>query len=185
MTGKSASAKGGSILRRLRVSTSILMALAFGVLLSFSSMQWVSSQQQLPTPNQILEHEAEVELGLAEGSLKQPGVSGGLVTTYREMADRLSVQPGRAGPSGPKRTVGCSSFFPGEFKNVKASQDCSLRRQAEEFIVFNPTDPDNIVAGQDASRLGVKHCGIAFSFDRGRTCGDINPSFCQFSLPVG
>src|SRR5207249_7574276 len=107
------------------------MALAFGALLSFSSMQQVSSQQQLPTPNQILEHEAQVELGLAEGSLKQPGVSGGVVTTYREMTDRLSVQPGRAGPSGPKRTVGCSSSFPGEFKNVKASQDCSLRRQAE------------------------------------------------------
>src|SRR3989441_1022912 len=185
MTGKSASAKGGSILRRLRVSTSILMALAFGVLLSFSSMQRVSSQQQLPTPNQILEHEAQVELGLAEGSLKQPGVSGGLVTTYREMADRLSVQPGRAGPSGHKRTVGCSSFFPGEFKNVKASQDCSLRRQAEEFIVFNPTDPDNIVAGQNDSRLGFNHCGIDFSFDRGRTWGDMTPPFWQFSLPDG
>ena len=169
----------------MRVSTSILMALAFGALLSFSSMQQVSSQQQLPTPNQILEHEAQVELGLAEGSLKQPGVSGGVVTTYREMTDRLSVQPGRAGPSGPKRTVGCSSSFPGEFKNVKASQDCSLRRQAEEFIAFNPTDPDNIVAGQNDSRLGFNHCGIDFSFDRGRTWGDMTPPFWQFMLLDG
>src|SRR5205809_6916460 len=109
------------------------MALAFGALLSFSSMQQVSSQQQLPTPNQLLEHEAQVELGLAEGSLKQPGVSGGGVTTYREMTERLSVQPGRAGPAGPKRKVGCSSSFIVEFKNVKACQDCSLHRHAAEF----------------------------------------------------
>jgi hypothetical protein len=41
-------------------------------------------------------------------------------------------------------------------------QDCSLRRQAEEVIAINPTDPDNLIAGQNDSRIGFNHRGYDF-----------------------
>jgi hypothetical protein len=60
------------------------------------------------------------------------------------------------------------------------NQDCSLRRQAEEVIAINPTNPDNLIAGQNDSRVGFNHCGYAWSFDGGRTWGDQVPPFYQF-----
>jgi hypothetical protein len=44
-----------------------------------------------------------------------------------------------------------------------------LRRQAEEVIVVNPVDPDNLLAGQNDSRIGFNHCGYDFSNDGGKT----------------
>jgi hypothetical protein len=55
-----------------------------------------------------------------------------------------------------------------------------LRRQAEEVIVVNPTNPNNLVAGQNDSRIGFNHCGYDFSFDGGKTWGDQLPPFYQF-----
>jgi hypothetical protein len=64
-------------------------------------------------------------------------------------------------------------------------QDCSLRRQAEEVIAINPTDPDNLIAGQNDSRIGFNHCGYDFSLDGGKTWGDMVPPFYQLILGDG
>jgi hypothetical protein len=60
------------------------------------------------------------------------------------------------------------------------NQDCSLRRQAEEVLVVNPTNPNNLIAGQNDSRIGFNHCGYDFSFDGGKTWADQIPPFYQF-----
>ena len=55
---------------------------------------------------------------------------------------------------------------------LRVNQDCSLRRQAEEVIAVNPRDADNLIAGQNDSRVGFNHCGYDYSLDGGRTWGD-------------
>ena len=69
--------------------------------------------------------------------------------------------------------------------NVRVNQDCSLRRQAEEVIAVNPTNPNNLIAGQNDSRIGFNHCGYAWSFDGGKTWGDQIPPFWAYVLPDG
>src|SRR2546425_769883 len=164
------------------------MALVLGVILSFGTFQWASSQQERQTPNQVLKEHADVELGLATPAFKRPAVSGGVITSFIEatVEDR---SPGRSGvdPHG-RSTEGCSRFFPGRFGigilggNVRVNQDCSRRRQAEEVIAINPTNPNNLIVGQNDSRIGFNHCGYDFSFDGGKTWGDQLPPFFQFIL---
>jgi hypothetical protein len=72
--------------------------------------------------------------------------------------------------------------------NTRVNQDCSLRRQAEEVVVVNPTDFSNLIAGQNDSRIGFNHCGYDWSLDRGRTWGDTGtapPPFWQEVLLDG
>src|SRR5690349_19084549 len=63
--------------------------------------------------------------------------------------------------------------------NVRANQDCTFRRQAEELIKINPIDANNIIAGQNDSRVGYNKCGFDYSFDAGKTWGDGIPPFYQ------
>ena len=56
------------------------------------------------------------------------------------------------------------------------NQDCSLRRQAEEWVGVNPRDFDNVIAGQNDSMVGFNHCGYDFSFDRGRSWASVGTS---------
>jgi hypothetical protein len=72
---------------------------------------------------------------------------------------------------------GCSARNLGQ--NVRVNQDCTFRRQAEEDIAANPTDPSNLVAGQNDSRIGFNHCGIDWSIDNGVHWGDLLPPFWQ------
>jgi hypothetical protein len=44
----------------------------------------------------------------------------------------------------------------------------------------NPTNPKNLIAGQNDSRIGFNHCGYDFSFDGGKTWADQIPPFYQF-----
>ena len=63
--------------------------------------------------------------------------------------------------------------------NVRVNQDCTFRRQAEEVIEINPSDPTNIIAGHNDSRIGFNHCGFDYSLDGGGTWGDGLPPFWQ------
>ncbi|HZR07935.1 MAG TPA: hypothetical protein VFA79_05080, partial [Myxococcales bacterium] len=63
--------------------------------------------------------------------------------------------------------------------NTRVNQDCSFRRQAEEMITFNPLDPNNLLAGQNDSRVGFNQCGIDWSTDNGKHWGDLLPPFRQ------
>jgi hypothetical protein len=62
---------------------------------------------------------------------------------------------------------------------VRVNQDCTYRRQAEEKIVYNPSNPTNLLAGQNDSRVGFNQCGIDWSTDDGVHWGDLLPPFRQ------
>ena len=76
-----------------------------------------------------------------------------------------------------RTTVGCGERNPNG--NVRVNQDCTFRRQAEEKLAFNPTEPTNLLAGMNDSRVGFNQTGIAFSVDNGEHWGDLLPPFRQ------
>jgi hypothetical protein len=79
-----------------------------------------------------------------------------------------------------KGTIGCSERDSSpRLGNTRVNQDCTFRRQAEEKIVYNPSRPDNLLAGQNDSRVGFNQCGISFSTDNGAHWGDMLPPFRQ------
>jgi hypothetical protein len=82
---------------------------------------------------------------------------------------------GHGSPGG--RTLGCGNRD--SRGNVRVNQDCTYRRQAEVDITYNPTDPNNIVAGQNDSRVGFNQCGIDWSTNNGSQWGDMLPPFRQ------
>jgi hypothetical protein len=83
-------------------------------------------------------------------------------------------------------TLGCSGRLGGQDGNTRVNQDCTHRRQAEEKIIFNPANHNNLLAGQNDSRVGFNQCGIAWSTDGGQTWGDLLPPFRQrFNNPAG
>src|SRR4051812_26780266 len=78
---------------------------------------------------------------------------------------------------GPAHSLGCGGRTSNGNKRV--NQDCTYRRQAEEEQVYNPADPNNIVGGQNDSRVGFNQCGIDFSTNNGKNYGDLLPPFRQ------
>ena len=74
-------------------------------------------------------------------------------------------------------TLGCRKRV--DHGNVRVNQDCSFRRQAEEDITYNPADPNNLLGGQNDSRVGYNQCGIDWSLDNGHQWGDLLPPFRQ------
>jgi len=134
---------------------------------------------------------AEGKLGVAhitvgDSTRALPAPSGGLVDaarfgaspdeTRQEEADapnssdiqQLSISQG---------TLGCRAR--NTDGNVRVNQDCTFRRQAEESIKINPTDPNNLIAGQNDSRIGFNHCGFDYSLDGGQHWGDGLPPYFQ------
>src|SRR5947209_15218642 len=121
-----------------------------------------------------------------------PAFSGGIVATAAdeiraEESDLASGSDGILSASGPTAgspgSLGCGERDKGP-GNVRVNQDCSFRRQAEEDITYNPTDPNNLVGGQNDSRVGFNQCGIDWSTDNGSHWGDMLPPFRQrFNAP--
>src|SRR5207237_10335891 len=85
------------------------------------------------------------------------------------------IKPAHSGP-GPG-TLGCSRRR--SHGNVRVNQDCSFRRQAEEDITYNPADRNNLLGGQNDSRVGFNQCGVDWSTDNGSRWGDMLPPFRQ------
>ena len=165
--------------------------------------------------NAVLAKAVDIELGVREATktdLKLPDLSGSVVTAALEQvgesqaavglraaaapeaqavqqaqAGRSAAQGGDDDDNGRAGTVGCSNVFTGGGapKNIRVNQDCSLRRQAEEVVAVNPTNPRNLVAGQNDSVVGFNHCGYDFSFDGGKTWGTLTPPFYQFTGVAG
>jgi hypothetical protein len=81
--------------------------------------------------------------------------------------------------SGPAHTLGCGSRSTGPRHSVRVNQDCTFRRQAEEDITYNPLDPNNLLGGQNDSRVGFNQCGIDWSTNNGKNWGDLLPPFRQ------
>ncbi len=163
----------------------------------FGGLVPLSSQPSQPVHNMVIERNLAIESGQVTPDIHEQLLSGGLLDGIREAraAQGGSPQSGQqsqqrarstSGPSSLRiRTLGCPKIFTGRFDNIKVNQDCSFRRKAEEFVVVNPNDPNHIVVGQNDSRIGFNHCGIDYSFDRGRHWGDQIPPFWQFLLLDG
>jgi hypothetical protein len=89
----------------------------------------------------------------------------------------IGADPGN--PTGvDAHTLGCGKRG-GKGGNERVNQDCTFRRQAEEDITYNPTDPNNLLAGQNDSRVGFNQCGIDWSTNNGKNWGDLLPPFRQ------
>lgn len=142
-----------------------------------------------PAGNQVLQNAMNVEKGVARPGTFRAKVSGGVVNAALDASGYFTRRAARTGSNhhggggiSTANTQGCQNTFHGGGQggsNVRANQDCSLRRQAEEVVVANPTNPRNLIAGQNDSRLGFNKCGYDWSFDGGRTWGDQVPPFYQ------
>jgi hypothetical protein len=95
----------------------------------------------------------------------------------RTAIETSSENPLSEALAGETETLGCSDRTSNG--NVRVNQDCTYRRQAEEKIAFNPANPDNLIAGQNDSRVGFNQCGIDWSMDDGQHWGDLLPPFRQ------
>jgi hypothetical protein len=139
--------------------------------------------------NKVILREIAYETGKAVRPKWAQKVSSGLMYDYLQVAGLIPKHAvaGTAGPAAGVSTLntqGCSqTLVSGTRENVKVNQDCSFRRQAEEFVAVNPNDTKNIIAGQNDSRLGYNQCGYDFTFDGGRTWGDFQPPFHQVLFP--
>jgi len=117
---------------------------------------------------------------------RAPFFSGGLLAAVATDAVDASAADGPRSPglglsSG---TVGCGERDLNH--NTRVNQDCTFRFQAEEGIVFNPADRNNLLAGMNDSRVGFNQCGIAFSTDNGQHWGDMLPPFrSKINNPAG
>ncbi|MEK6276173.1 MAG: hypothetical protein AABM30_12705 [Actinomycetota bacterium] len=152
--------------------------------------------------SKILRHKLAVQLGREAAQGKEMPVSSGVMYALLEgtgvlnarMAQWARTSQGRqalraAGHNSgisDNKTEGCQNVFHGHGqKNTRVNQDCSFRRQAEEMIQINPLNENNIIAGQNDSRIGYNHCGYDWSFDGGKNWGDQVPPFWQFVLLDG
>ena len=173
------------------ISVSVLIAGA-GLLGAAQAQQ---ANESVSPGNKILAHALAVETGRAVGRPHEAHVSSGVMyplwVSSGALAQRANagVASTAAAPAGFEAreggppTRGCSNVFRnGERQNIRVNQDCSLRRQAEEVIAVNPVNPQNLLAGQNDSRIGFNHCGYDFSNDGGNTWGDLLPPLWQFIL---
>jgi hypothetical protein len=162
--------------------------------LTGAALQLAAGQDEGPG-NQVLQRALDIELGKVQARPKEMLVSSGPVYTMLQASGELDRRAEEAGGSpaslsqpAASRTVGCRNRFTAASpnrRNTRVNQDCSLRRQAEEVVAINPTNPMNLIAGQNDSRIGFNHCGYAWSFDGGKTWGDMVPPFWQFVMADG
>ncbi|MGQ0569932.1 MAG: hypothetical protein ACT4P5_10455, partial [Armatimonadota bacterium] len=175
-----------------KVLMAVLVLVALAVMFPTITSQSVSSQQVVAKTNRILARNADILTGRVKARPKEMAVSGGVMTAYMERL--AAARPAAAGrrtaavvvPGVVRNTMGCSNEFRNANQvNVRVNQDCSFRRQAEESLAINPLDSNHLVAGQNDSRVGFNHCGIDFSFNRGKRWGDMVPPFYQFIMLDG
>ena len=155
------------------------------VLLSISVAQ-PALGQGTGSGNKVLAHQLAIATGTVQKQQYEQTVSSGVIYPLllangaierraNGVASKNSMFRTPASASG-----GCPNVFVGPARNTRVNQECSLRRQAEEVIAVNPTNPNNLIGGQNDSRLGFNHCGYDFSFDGGKTWADQTPPFYQF-----
>ncbi|MFN0148739.1 MAG: sialidase family protein [Dehalococcoidia bacterium] len=150
--------------------------------------------------NDVLARARDIELGNVVPKKYEQRVSSAPVRAVLEATGETPLRTARSGPIAPaspprrsdrrddRNSAFCSNVFRGRGDipdNVRVNQDCSLRRQAEEVVAVNPTNPNNLIAGQNDSRIGFNHCGYDWSFDGGKTWGDQVPPFWNFLLEDG
>ena len=165
----------------------LAMTASVAVIASALLVPQATTAKSGPIGNKILARALRFEQGRASPAKYQMPLSAGVVYTLLqasgELDRRADASGNRALLPSTSGTQGCkNTFVSGTIRNTRVNQDCSRRRQAEEVIAVNPTNPSNLIAGQNDSRIGFNHCGYDWSFDGGRTWGDQVPPFWQFLL---
>ena len=168
------------------------LAVAFALVVSESALGQKSDGTRRPA-NKVLSRALDITMGRVQPRVNEPLLSSGVTYALLQSSGEIEKRIARLGTSTPNlllgaslpnlgsKTAGCSNVYTsGNMSNVRVNQDCSLRRQAEEVIAINPTNSQNLIAGQNDSRIGFNHCGYDFSFNGGRTWGDQLPPFYQF-----
>jgi hypothetical protein len=111
------------------------------------------------------------------------GISGGTLDAVLPSAElqpnalQQQAETAQAAPAIKMTALGCGSRTSDD--NVRVNQDCTFRAQAGALIKVNPSDPQNLIAGFNNRRLGLNHCGFAYSLNGGRSWGDGEPPFWQ------
>lgn len=174
---------------RLLLSSLMVPALAATAILSIQA----PSSGRGVIKSKVWQRALDVELGKVKANPKLAKLSSGVMYAILQVSGVLDRRARDAAKSGSAPTVisspgtrGCSrTFTNGSATNTRVNQDCSLRRQAEETIAVNPTNPQNMIAGQNDSRAGYNQCGFDWTFDGGKTWGDQLPPFHQTILADG
>lgn len=171
-----------------RISVAVLVLVLTGGMILTGSSQTI-----LPIPNLAIEHDLAIVTGQAVRQPHEQMISSGVLESVRRarearsgasLALTRSAALSTAADTVQIRTLGCPTVFPGTFDNVRVNQDCNFRVHAEEILVIDPHDPDHLVAAQNSREIGVNHCAISFSFDRGRHWGDVGtPPLWEFTAP--
>ncbi len=174
-----------------RTWSSLVSALVVITALTLPDAGW--GQAKTSPPNNVLAHQLDIVTGKVKRQSYEQVLSSG--TIYTLLAASGAIDSRANATHGPTNTFqhtpasgsgGCPNVYTGDgIRNVRVNQDCSLRRQAEEVIAINPNNPDNIIGGQNDSRIGFNKCGYDFSFDGGKTWADQIPPFYQFINPDG
>ncbi len=186
-------------MRRVRMTMAATFAMA--VMAAVALVNVAPTSANAVVKNKVIAHQLAVELGQAKAFPHEQWVSGGVMDGFYQAAGiydaRLAAlrnapahQVGGVRTSPTQGTLGCHNVYgpgPGHsgVSNTRANQDCGLRRQAEEVVAVNPTNPQNLIAGQNDSRVGYNQCGYDYSFDGGATWGDQLPVYTQVTFPNG
>ncbi len=114
-----------------------------------------------------------------------PQLSGGMSAAILESAMGTRAAAPLIAQPPVIRTNGCSNVFhhTGRPDNVRANQDCGFRFQSEEWVAVNPTDPQNIVASQNDSKLNGNSTGVDYSLDGGKHWGDSTLPVRRHTIP--
>jgi hypothetical protein len=145
------------------------------------------SASSVPAPaNKVIAHQLDIELGKVKPQKWEQALSSSTMYTALAGTGVLDARAAsvKATPPNPSpKTLGCQNTFTGgPVQNIRVNQDCSFRRQAEEVVAVNPTDNNNLVAGQNDSSIGFNHCGYDYSLDGGKTWGSQIPPFYGFIM---
>jgi hypothetical protein len=134
----------------------------------------------LPFPSGGLITSEQEALGLVKPATAKnsPGGPSAGSSTGSSTGDELGIAPSSWG-CGKRDLNPQTQTLNGNSGDQRVNQDCSFRRQAEEDIIFNPGDVNNLLAGQNDNRAGYNQCGIAFSLDNGNRWGDVSPPSAQ------
>ncbi len=160
-----------------------------------------ADSSQVPA-NNILARAIDIQTGKVTPKAKEPAtrLSAGVVTAAMERMGLTNAKGATAasapnssddgGGAPPTGSLGCANTFQGSGTppNIRVNQDCTLRRQAEEWVGVNPRDFDNVLAGQNDSMVGFNHCGYDWSVDHGKKWGSVGtqpPPFYQTVLQDG
>jgi hypothetical protein len=176
-----------------------------------------SSSQPTGPRNNVLARALAVERGVAAHGVQSGGkpfpiapLSGGVMQQLTEAFPMAGSQAPSAGPGAALlsgggipsgESLGCRKVRPGGGSgrdsagvnlatpdNIRVNQDCTLRRQAEEWVGVNPRAPSNVLGGQNDNVVGFNHCGYDWSLMRGRRWGSVGtqpPPFYQELFPTG